>query len=220
MIKACIFDCDGTLLDTLVSIMYCANRALADFNLPQYGPKEYKQFVGEGARVLMERCLKNAGDETCRDFEAVFLRYCTYFKKDCMYEVKPYKGIVELLHTLKENGIRLAVLSNKPHEQTVKVIADSFDDGLFDYVLGQKEEIRRKPAPDGALLIAKEFGVTPQECLYIGDTGTDMQTGNAAGMHSIGVLWGFRDEKELRENRAELLAEHPREIAAMLTKFR
>ncbi len=220
MIKVCIFDCDGTLLDTLVSIMYCANRALADFDLPQFGPEDYKQFVGEGARILIERCLKSAGDKTCRGFDLVFSRYRDYFKKDCMYKVKPYGGIVELLHMLKENGIRLAVLSNKPHEQTVKVIADSFEEGLFDFVLGQKEEIRRKPAPDGALLIAKELGAAPQECLYIGDTGTDMQTGNAAGMHSAGVLWGFRDEKELREYGAELLAEHPREIFGMLTKFR
>lgn len=137
-----------------------------------------------------------------------------------MYQVEPYEGIVELLYMLKENGIRLAVLSNKPHEQTLKVIADSFEEGMFDLVIGQKEEIRRKPAPDGALLIAKEFGVMPQECLYIGDTGTDIQTGNAAGMHSVGVLWGFRDERELREYRAELLAEHPREIFGMLTRFR
>lgn len=220
MIKVCIFDCDGTLLDTLASIMYCANRALADFDLPQFGPEDYKKFVGEGASVLIERCLKSAGDETIQAFDMVFPRYRDYFKKDCMYQVEPYEGIVELLYMLKENGIRLAVLSNKPHEQTLKVIADSFEEGMFDLVIGQKEEIRRKPAPDGALLIAKEFGVMAQECLYIGDTGTDIQTGNAAGMHSVGVLWGFRDERELREYRAELLAEHPREIFGMLTRFR
>lgn len=220
MIKACIFDCDGTLLDTLVSIMYCANRALADFGFAQFEAEAYKKLVGDGARVLIERCLKKAGDERCGAFDEVFPRYREYFKKDCMYQVKPYQGMEELLHTLKKKEIRLAVLSNKPHAETAKVIEDSFEKGMFDFVLGQKEEIRRKPAPDGALLIAKEFGVKPQECLYIGDTGTDMQTGNAAGMHSVGVLWGFRDQAELEQYHAEALAEHPRDIAEILTRFR
>lgn len=215
MIKACIFDCDGTLLDTLVSIMYSANRALADFGFPQFGPEDYKMFVGEGAQVLIQRCLKKAGDEACEAFDTVFPRYRQYFIKDCMYEVKPYDGITELLRMLKKKGIKLAVLSNKPHGQTVKVIEDSFEAGTFDYVLGQKEEIRRKPAPDGALMIAEAFGVLPQECLYVGDTGTDMQTGNSAGMHTAGVLWGFRDQKELEEYRAQHLAEQPQKIAEL-----
>lgn len=212
MIKACIFDCDGTLLDTLISISYCANRALRDYGFLEIPVVEYKKMVGDGAQELIRRCLRRVGDTECENFERVFDRYREYFKVDCMYEVKPYEGIVELVEELKKHGILTAVFSNKPHLQTQDVIDHCFEKGTFDKVLGCTDEIPRKPAPDGALLIAKEFGVRPDECLYVGDTNTDMQTGNGAGMETVGVLWGFRERAELEENRARYIVESAGEI--------
>ncbi|MDO4345337.1 MAG: HAD family hydrolase [Eubacteriales bacterium] len=218
MIKACIFDCDGTLLDTLTSISYCANRALADFGFPVFDSRAYKYFVGDGAANLVRRCLKAAGDTKCSHFDEVLKRYKEYFAVDCMYEVRPYEGINELTEQLKKQGIAFAVLSNKPHEQTVKVISDTFPENTFAAVQGQMEGIPIKPAPDGALFLAKKMGALPEECLYIGDTDTDMKTGNAAGMHTVGVLWGFRERKELEENRAEFIAGCPEEILQIISE--
>ena len=219
MIKACVFDCDGTLLDTVVSIGYCANRALRDFGFCEYGMDDYKKFVGDGAATLIRRCLIHAGDSNCDYFEDVFKRYMEYFAVDCMYEVEPYEGIVETVRELKKTGIAVTVLSNKPHAQTLKVIEDTLGTQTFEYVQGQMEGIAIKPAPDGALAIAKALNVEPEECLYIGDTGTDMKTGNAAGMHTVGVLWGFRGRQELVENHAENIIEKPQEMLQLVKMF-
>lgn len=219
MIKACVFDCDGTLLDTLKSIAYCANRALRDFGFSEFETERYKQFVGDGAATLIRRCLKNAGDAACSAFPEVFARYREYFAVDCMYEVKPYEGITETVARLRERGIACAVLSNKPHAETRRVIADTFAEGMFDCVQGQMEGLAIKPAPDGALRICGILGVTGGECLYVGDTGTDMKTGNRAGMHTVGVLWGFRGRQELEENCAEMIIEKPCELLEAAERF-
>lgn len=219
MIKACIFDCDGTLLDTLISIAYNANLALKDYGFPEIPAEEYKKMVGDGAQELIRRCLKRCGDMQCERFDEVYKRYREYFKEGCMYQVKPYDGIEEAVEVLKKRGVKTAVLSNKPHEQTLDVISKTFRKDAFDMVLGYKPEISRKPAPDGAWKIMDKFDVTKEECLYIGDTNTDMQTGNAAGMHTVGVLWGFRDRKELEENHAQYIIGHPREILDIAGKL-
>lgn len=214
--KACVFDCDGTLLDTLASIAYCANRALRDFGFRDFEKEAYKLFVGDGAATLIKRCLSRAGDENCLHFPEVFARYREYFAVDCMYEVRPYEGVPEAIAELKKRGIAVSVLSNKPHAETRKVIGDMFGAKTFDYVQGQMDGLPIKPAPDGALKIAEALRVRPEECLYIGDTGTDMKTGNAAGMHTVGVLWGFRDRQELMENHAQIIIEKPCEILGLL----
>ena len=108
-------------------------------------------------------------------------------------------------------GLKMAVCSNKPHIAAQKVVKAIYGD-TFDEVMGQQEEIRRKPAPDGPLKIAEEFGVKPEECMYIGDTKTDMQTGKAAGMYTVGALWGFRGRRELEENGADIVADKPMDL--------
>ncbi len=216
MIKACIFDCDGTLLDTLVSIAHSTNCALRDCGFREFPVEEYKNMVGDGAAELIRRCLRRNQEPGCESFERLFAKFREYFKEGCMYQVVPYDGITELLDTLKKRGILIAVLSNKPHIQTIDVIDRVFPKGTFDQIQGLIEEIPRKPAPDGALLIAEKWNVRPEECLYIGDTNTDMMTGNRAGMHTVGVLWGFRDRQELEENHAEVLVERPMEILELL----
>lgn len=132
-------------------------------------------------------------------------------KIDPMYKVVPYKGMPETLKELKKHGMKLAVCSNKPHPAAVKVIAQLFGEE-FDMVVGQSDAIRRKPAPDGPLMVAGKFGVKPEECMYVGDTSTDMKTGKAAGMFTVGALWGFRDREELNENGADIVAEAPTDL--------
>lgn len=218
MKKAVIFDLDGTLSDSIVSIAHCANRALADFGFAPYETKRYQYFVGDGAAELIRRCLINRGDEKLTYYDRVKASYDAYFAVDCMYQVKPYPGILELLSALQEKGIKMAVLSNKPHNATVKVIQDLFGDGIFDIVQGQTPEIQKKPSPDGVFLLSRKLGIDVSEMLYLGDTNTDMQTGKAAGAFTIGVLWGFRERKELEENHADAIIEKPMETLEYITK--
>ena len=161
--------------------------------------------------MLMTRCLKDAGDPQLLHLEEGEKIYRDMFAENPMYHVTHYEGMPETIKALKEKNIRLAVCSNKPHPAAVKVIRIMFGED-FDLVLGQSDAVRRKPAPDGPLKIAEEFEVSPEECMYIGDTATDMKTGKAAGMLTVGALWGFRTRKELTENGADVVAERPTDI--------
>lgn len=211
MIKACIFDLDGTLADTLESMAYVANEIMEKFSLNRMPVENFKYYCGEGAGMLMRRCLKDAGDLELRYLEEGEAIYRKMFAEDPMYKVTHYPGMPETIKELKKHGLKLAVCSNKPHPAAVKVIEQMFP-GDFELVLGQSSRIQRKPAPDGPLYIAEEFGVAPNECMYVGDTATDMQTGRAAGMYTVGALWGFRDREELENNGAEQIAESPLDL--------
>lgn len=211
MIKACIFDLDGTLADTLESMAYVANEIMKRFGLKELPVDNFRYYCGEGANMLMRRCLRDAGDPELTRFEEGQRIYREMFAADPMYKVTHYPGMPETLKELKRRGVRLAVCSNKPHPAAVKVIAQMFGDD-FDLVIGQSDAIRRKPAPDGPLKVAEEFGVRPEECMYIGDTSTDMLTGKAAGMLTVGALWGFRDLEELKTNGADRIAEKPADL--------
>lgn len=211
MIKACMFDLDGTLANTLDSMAYVANEILRGMGLKEQPTEKFKYYSGEGADMLVRRCLKDAGDPELTHFEECRELYRKKFDEDPLYKVVPYEGITETLQALKKAGVKLAVCSNKPHVAAVKVINKMFP-GEFDLVIGQSDAIRRKPAPDAPLKAAAEFDVSPEECMYIGDTKTDMETGTAAGMHTIGALWGFRDREELESSGAEIIAETPRDL--------
>lgn len=212
MKQAVIFDLDGTLADTVASMAYCANRALEDMGYPAHPAEAYKGFAGDGADELVRRCLRSAGDLECAGFEEMKAKYREYFAKDCMYQVKPYQGIPELLAALKERGIRTAVLSNKPHKQAVDVVESLFGKDCFDEIQGQTDKIARKPSPDGVYVLLDRMGLQKEQCLYAGDTNTDMQTGKAAGLYTAGVLWGFRDQKELEESGADIVVSAPKQL--------
>lgn len=212
MIKACIFDLDGTLADTLYSIRNCCNRCLEEVGLPVHSKEAYQKFIGNGAKKQCERAVRAAGCEDETIIRKVYERYMVLFQDMCTDEVVPYEGMLKTLQELRNRNIRLAVLSNKPHPMTVKVIREVFGEDAFSYVLGQKEEIPKKPDPTGAWMITEAFGVKPEECLYIGDSDADMHTGKNAKMFTVGACWGFRGEEELRENGADFLAHDPEEI--------
>ncbi len=213
--KACIFDLDGTLANTVESIAFVANTVLKKFG---YGPlptEKFYYYCGEGGRKLMERCLLDCGDTQLTYLDEGERLYIDLFAQNPLYRVVPYEGMTETLNSLKKRGVYLAVCTNKPHQAAVETVEGVFGKGLFHGIQGQCETVRRKPAPDAPLRMAELFGVKPQECVYVGDTWTDMKTGKAAGMYTVGVLWGFRDRAELEENDADLIISRPEELLGL-----
>lgn len=218
MKKAVIFDLDGTLSDSLASIKYSADLTMKEFGYGPFSAEQYKYFVGDGAANLIKRCLKAGGDEELTHFEKAYARYREIFQENCMYQVRPYEGIVELLAALKTYGIKIAVLSNKPHAETVNVIETLFGRGYFDVIQGQKPDVPIKPDPAGVFQIQEQLKLNLNEILYLGDTCTDMKTGKAAGVFTVGALWGFRDRKELEDNHADAIIPHPLGLLAYIEK--
>ncbi len=209
--KGVIFDLDGTLLDTLRDLAEAANTALAFFDYPVHNQDEYRYFVGEGLKTLTRRILPDSvSDEN--DILLYMKKFEEVYKQNWNKHSAPYPGIPEMLADLKENGMQLAVLSNKPHEFTKICVHEFFPENTFSYVYGQRDGVPKKPDPAGAVELARRLGIDREEILYVGDTATDMQTGNSAGMKTIGVLWGFRNRRELEENNAWKIVTHPEEI--------
>ncbi len=192
MYKACIFDLDGTLTDTLESLAYSVNETMKEMGMPQITTEQCREFVGNGAKVLIEKTLKASGDEKLTRFDEAYETYLRIFDKCCTYRVKPYPGIPEMLKEMKAQGLKLGVLSNKPDRQAVHVVEEIFGKNIFDHIQGQKDGVPRKPDPTAVLSIAAEFGSDPSETLYIGDSEVDGATGKAAGMDTVLVTWGFR----------------------------
>lgn len=210
--KAVIFDLDGTLSDSIASIKYCADRAVAPFGYGPFDVEQYYYFVGDGAANLIRRCLIAGGDTGLLHFEEAYALYRKLFQDDCMYQVKPYEGIPQLLKDLKERGLKIAVLSNKPHAETIRVIETLFGKDCFDVIQGQEPDIAIKPSPEGGFRILEKLRIRPEEALYLGDTATDMKTGKALGAFTVGALWGFRDREELESGHADAVIDRPGEL--------
>ncbi len=213
MIKACIFDLDGTLCNTLDSIAYFCNQTLKQLGYPNIPTNKYRSLVGNGAEQLIHNMFHIVHPTyTLDDVHTAKQIFMDLYKEDPLKCVTLYDGILPLLHTLKSNGILLAILSNKPHVLTKLSVPKLFGEHLFDVWYGQRDEIPRKPAPDGALIIMKELSVQPSQCLFIGDSDVDMHTGNNASMKTAGVLWGYRSKEELLHAGAQMIASTPSDI--------
>ena len=209
MMKALIFDLDGTLADTLRDIMDAMNHALAERGLPVHDADAYRQFVGEGASQLVRNALPPGHESRVPELLAA---YRAFYLEHLIVHTQPYPGIRELLAELQAQRLPLAVLSNKPHELTIRIVAELFPDVPFVGVLGQRKDHPRKPDPSGALELCHALGHPPADVALVGDTRTDMQTARAAGMLAIGVRWGFRDPPELLEHGAHHLIEKPTDL--------
>ncbi len=216
MKKLYIFDLDGTLLDTIKSIAYYGNYALKINGILEIDIEEYKYFAGNGAKNLIKRMLKYNGIEQEEVFERVFKDYIDAYNKNTTYLTTIFDGLKVTLDRIKNSGAKLAVLSNKPHFATVSVTESLFGKGYFDLILGQRENIPIKPDPYGVFEIIKYFNVTKEECVYVGDTGTDMETGKSAGLYTVGVLWGFRKEDELKKFGADKIIKEPCELSDLI----
>lgn len=214
-LKAVIFDLDGTLLDTLNDIANAMNAALERFGLPTHPPADYRHFVGDGVETLVRRTTANHQVEatTVSQLAQGFREaYAECWDK----QTSLYPGIRILLNVLEEEGIPKAVLSNKPHEFTELCVERFLGEWSFAAVQGVVPGVPKKPDPTGALQIAQQFGIAPAMTAYVGDTNTDMETARAAQMYPIGVLWGFREARELEQSGAKYLAATPTDIAEHL----
>ena len=211
MKKLCIFDLDGTLTDTITAIAHFGNTALGAIGLAPVEKDKYKKFVGDGRVLLIHRMLEYYNADTPENDEKVCREYDRCYEADPMYKTDAYEGIREVIDELRHMGVKLAVCSNKPHNVVCDVVKTVFGD-KFDIVRGVEDGGKTKPDPESALDIISRAGVSAEECVFIGDTNVDIRTAKNAGIESIGVLWGFRDEKELRDAGADHIIEHPSEI--------
>ena len=217
-IKYAIFDLDGTLLNTIESLIKTVNAMLNDLGYASREKSEYQQFVGYGAKNLVKSLLIASGDEKAQQLEEAYQIYMKYFEDYCVYNVEPYPGILELLKNMKEKNIQLAVLTNKPHQVTGKVLDTSFDKDTFAFIQGQNSDFPRKPDPTAALHIAKILGAeNTREVIFMGDSDADMQTAKNANMVSVGASWGFRNKEELIANGCEILLEKPLDLIPYLS---
>ncbi len=211
MIKLCIFDMDGTLVNTIDTIAYFGNTTLENFGIEPIPTENYKTLVGNGSRVLIERMLKFRDAEP-DNIDEIHRWYMHKYDNDFMYLTRAYDGIIPMLRALKEAGVKTAILSNKDDITAKKVSDELFENGLIDLCLGAREGKALKPDPESVFEIVDDFGVARSECIYIGDTATDIETAKNAGLYSVGVLWGFRDEEELRNAGADKIISNPMEI--------
>lgn len=214
--RGCIFDLDGTLTNTLESLTYSVNLTLKEMELPSITTDQCRKFVGDGARKLIERTLEACGDRSLSRLDEGMEIYGRIFHDNCTYHVTPYDGVMEMLADLKSMGMRLAVLSNKPHGQAVDVVRQIFGDGVFDFVQGQSEELPRKPDPAGVLYLLDKMGIKKEECVYVGDSEVDVATAKAAGVTGLAATWGFRSRQVLEEAGAGVLIDHPGELVDFL----
>jgi len=229
MLKLIIFDLDGTLLDTLMDLTAATNEALAEFSLPALPAADYRQMVGMGAKVLMQRAIARsratlpAGDPRLQMPDPEPDRLVDAFNRS--YEsrwddqTRPYPGIPDMLDRLSERGVQLAILSNKPDAFTRKIADRYFPAGLFRTVYGMRPDLPGKPDPATTLALCRMAQVDPAEAALIGDSGSDMTAAVAAGALPVGVLWGFSSEEELRSHGAQVLAKTPADLEAELLRL-
>jgi phosphoglycolate phosphatase len=213
--KGVIFDLDGTLLNTLDDIADAMNTALKWCRQPQHPVEAYRLFVGDGISTMVRRALPpSASDEKtvkkCR--KEFFKRYKDNWKR----KTRPYEGIISMVKALQKTGLFLAVLSNKPHRETGEAVSYYFGSQLFAACVGHGI-FPKKPDPESVSYILATIGIGPRECLYVGDTDTDMKTAAAAGIDAIGVSWGFREGSELVANGAKWIVHPPQEIVHIAT---
>ena len=217
MYTTCIFDMDGTVADTIASIAYFANNALKKFGFDEIETEKYKVLVGDGYKVLTERMLNLVAPDgyTQEQFDNVAEYYKTTYDNDFLYLTVPYDGILDMMKALKEKGIEIGILTNKPQMTAIQVSDKLFGD-LVDVIVGATDDTPLKPDRRSIEKILNKIDSRADEILYLGDTGTDMKTGKSVDAFTIGVTWGFRDVAELESNGADAIINHPTEIMEYL----
>ena len=219
MYNVYIFDLDGTLLDTLQDLANSVNYALRQHGMPEHSIDDIRRFVGNGVRLLMERAVPDGARNP--QFEAAFATFRQYYMQHSLDTTRPYDGIPELIHELKNRGCQMAVVSNKMMAATQELVRHFFPD--IPVAIGEHEAagIRKKPAPDTVFEALRQLGIIhhpssiihhPSDIVYIGDSDVDIATARNSGLPCISVLWGFRDRDFLLTHGATTFAEHPADI--------
>ena len=206
-----IFDLDGTLLDTLADLAAAVNYALRQHGMPEHTIDDVRRFVGNGVRKLMERAIPDG--EKNPDFEATFATFREYYMHHSLDTTRPYPGIIETLEALKEQGCRLAVVSNKMMAATQELCRHFFAETI-EVAIGENEAagIRKKPAPDTVFEALRQLGEEKDSAVYVGDSDVDLETANNSGLPCISVLWGFRDRDFLIQHGAKTFISAPSEL--------
>jgi len=213
--KLAIFDLDGTILDTLQDLCDSTNYVLCEFGMPERTLDEVRRFVGNGIRNLLIRAAAEGTKEETID--AMFAAFKEHYAAHCKDRTKPYEGICELLKSIRSQGMKTAVVSNKG-DFAVQELVEEYFPGLFDYAVGERDGIRRKPAPDSVKEVMNYLMAEAKDTVYIGDSEVDYQTACNAGTDYILVTWGFREESYLREKGAARFAHTRQELEQFLLK--
>jgi phosphoglycolate phosphatase len=214
-IRAVVFDMDGTLLDTLDDIADSANRVLAARGYPIHDREAYRQFVGDGSAVLMTRALP-PDQRSAENVQVALEAFLENYGRGWHQATRPYPGILNLLKRLQKRKIGLAVVTNK-HQRFTGIMMDHyFGDIPFHPILGHVQGVAKKPHPRQALDAAAILRVSPDTCVFLGDSAVDMETAKRAGMIPIGAAWGFRTRRELREAGAAAIIDHPLEMMNLI----
>lgn len=209
--QAILFDLDGTLINSLYDIADSMNKVLEAHNYPVHDYNAYKLLVGRGLKNLAEKALpEDKRDE--QTIDRLHKELLVEYGNNAVNKTVLYEEIPEMLDKLEEKGIKTVILSNKDNELTQKIAGKIFSKWHFSFIMGSQLSIPRKPDPAGALLCCKKIGIKPEDFLYLGDSGIDMQTANAAGMFAVGVTWGFRSKAELIENGAAITIDKPMDL--------
>lgn len=217
MIKAVLFDLDGTLVDSIADLAASTNAALSEWGFPTHDLEKYKYFVGDGMAKLIERAMPE--DKSSSDFyNKVFESFMNHYREHFTDNTKLYDGIESLIKGIKDLDIKMAVVSNKSQEMSERVVKTLLDDS-FQIICGKRDGYPAKPDPTLTLKVMEELGVEPCECVFVGDSGMDMAVAVNAKCHSIGVLWGFRTKDELLDNGGEFIAEIPAHIVEIIKEL-
>lgn len=211
-----IFDLDGTLLNTIADLAAAANYALEQAGYPTHSSEAYPYFVGNGVSKLLERVLPE-DMRSAENVEKLRVYFKEYYGANMTRHTRPYEGIQDLLSTLRERGINVAVASNKYQTAVDKLVRHYFPTIEWAAIEGQKEGVPVKPDPSIVFEILSKCPTPKSQVLYVGDSGVDMDTARRAGVTSIGVTWGFRPEKELRSHFADNIVSDTQQILELAT---
>ncbi|MBE6767212.1 MAG: HAD family hydrolase [Ruminococcaceae bacterium] len=216
MIKAVIFDLDGTIANTLLDLTDAVNYALCKYSLPERSVEEVRTFVGNGMRNLIERSSGMAPEgETFEEILATFKAHYDIHFCDKTYA---YDGICDLIAELKNRGLKTAVVTNKD-QGVSRIIVNKLCGNVFDIVCGKLDGVPAKPDPTSTKMVIKELGVRPEECVFMGDSDVDILTGIRSGANAVGETWGFRDRALLKSVGAKTIIDHPMELLEVIDKL-
>lgn len=212
--RAAIFDMDGTILNTLYDLTNAVNRTMETVGYPLHTVEEVRNFVGNGIKKLLERALPD-GRRNAEELQRAYGLFCDFYGAHCADETLPYAGIYELLSELKTRGVRIATVTNKA-DFAAKILSEKFFPGLFDKTIGAREDLPRKPAPDGVYLALSALNVSPDGAIFIGDSDVDYYTAKNAGIDCALVSWGFRERKSLAALPGALVCDSVAELRRVL----
>lgn len=215
MIKTVLFDLDGTLLNTLTDLSNSVNYALNSHHLPQRTELEVRSFLGNGIHNLIEKSVpENTPSELLED---AFQSFKSYYLQHGLESTAPYPGIISLLKALQQKSVKMAIISNKV-DTAVQQLNKKFFSDYIGIAIGEKPQIRRKPAPDSVLLAIKALDANPATTLYVGDSEVDYETAHSAGIRCALVTWGFRDRLDLEDLHADYYVNSSHELMAVISE--